>query len=33
MTIIDDNTHRMEMYEVFPDGSENQTLEIVYTRR
>ena len=32
-TIVDENRHTMEMFEVHADGTETRTLEIVYTRR
>ncbi len=31
-TILDDNTHTMEMFMVGPDGKEFRTMEIVYKR-
>ena len=31
-TVVDDNTHVMEMYMEGPDGKEFKTMEIVYKR-
>lgn len=32
-TMVDENTHKMEMFSTGPDGTEFKTMEVVYTRK